>query len=124
MPFCVHVCISGSCRTWCRTEAALVGQAVLMCVIVCERFGPSSWGVCGVLQTDGCTPLYIASENGHVEAVRALVRAGAAVNQSRVRDDCGGCCRSVSACVVWSRSQRASVRMLKALKVPSYALAS
>ena len=44
----------------------------------------------GVWQTDGCTPLFVASENGHVEVVRALVGAGAAVNQARVRDGCGG----------------------------------
>ena len=30
------------------------------------------------------TPLYTASHNGHVEAVRALVTLGAAVNQARV----------------------------------------
>ena len=47
--------------------------------------------VSGGRQTDGCTPLYVASHNGHVEVVRALVGAGAAVNQARVRDDCGGC---------------------------------
>ena len=33
---------------------------------------------------DGATPLYIASEEGHVEAVRALVELGAAVNQAAV----------------------------------------
>ncbi len=38
--------------------------------------------MCG--QTDGATPLYIASFNGHVEAVRALVELGAAVNQATV----------------------------------------
>ena len=43
--------------------------------------------VSGVWQTDGCTPLYAASFDGHVEVVRALVGAGAAVNQARVRDD-------------------------------------
>ncbi len=38
--------------------------------------------MCG--QTDGTTPLLIASQNGHVEAVRALVELGAAVNQAEV----------------------------------------
>ncbi len=32
----------------------------------------------------GATPLFIASENGHVKAVRALVELGAAVNQATV----------------------------------------
>ena len=43
----------------------------------------------GGWQTDGATPLFIGSQNGHVEVVRALVRAGAAVNQARVRDGWG-----------------------------------
>jgi hypothetical protein len=47
--------------------------------------------VCVVWQTDGWTPLFIASHNGHVEVVRALVGAGAAVNQAAVREDLGGC---------------------------------
>ena len=38
--------------------------------------------MCG--QTDGWTPLFIASHHGHVEAVRALVELGAAVNQAKV----------------------------------------
>jgi hypothetical protein len=38
--------------------------------------------LCG--QTDGWTPLLIASEKGHVDSVRALVELGAAVNQAKV----------------------------------------
>ena len=43
-----------------------------------------------VRQADGYTPLYIASEKGHLEVMRALVGAGAAVNLASVRDDGGG----------------------------------
>ncbi len=40
---------------------------------------------CGiVVQADGATPLYAARRNGHVEAVRALLGADAAVNQAKV----------------------------------------
>ena len=46
--------------------------------------------VSGVRQTEGSTPLLIASQNGHVEVVRALVGAGAAVNRATVRDMSGG----------------------------------
>ena len=43
---------------------------------------------CSVLvQTDGGTPLSIASDAGHVEVVRVLLGGGAAVNQGKV------CCR-------------------------------
>ena len=38
--------------------------------------------MCG--QTDGATPLFIASQERHVEVVRALVELGAAVNQATV----------------------------------------
>ncbi len=49
-----------------------------------------------VWQTDGWTPLLIASEKGHVECVRALLDKGAAINQAMVgcassmARDCGG----------------------------------
>ncbi len=65
-----------------------------MCVIACEReCGPSLCCVfvCVVWQTDGWTPLSAASLDGQVEVVRALVGAGAAVNQAAVREDWCGC---------------------------------
>ena len=37
-----------------------------------------------VLQTDGATPLLIASQSGHLECVRALLDGGAAINQAMV----------------------------------------
>ena len=52
-------------------------------------------------QSNGITPLYVASQNGHVDAVKALVRAGAVVNQAMVRT--GGlnmpCTESEPVCV-------------------------
>ncbi len=35
-------------------------------------------------QTGGFTPLYIASQSGHVECVHALLDRGAAINQATV----------------------------------------
>ncbi len=37
-----------------------------------------------VWQTDGATPLYIASHMGHVDCVQALLDSGAATDQARV----------------------------------------
>ena len=48
--------------------------------------------VCVVWQTYGWAPLYVASEEGHVQVVRALVEAGAPLNQADVGDHCGDCC--------------------------------
>ncbi len=44
-----------------------------------------------VFQTNGATPLYIASSKGHVECVRALLSVGAAINQAMV-----GCASSMA----------------------------
>ncbi len=41
------------------------------------------------VQTIGVTPLHAVSERGHVQAVVALVSAGAAVNQAMVSVDGG-----------------------------------
>ena len=41
-----------------------------------------------VLQADGATPLYVASEGGDVRAVQALLRANASVTIARVREHC------------------------------------
>ena len=62
-----------------RTCWCVCGWAVLFIVVLCVC-------VCVVCQTDGFTPLYAASHNGHVEVVKALVGAGAAVNHD-VRED-------------------------------------
>jgi hypothetical protein len=70
-------------------------QDALMCAIAYEWV---VWAikvlcvlVCVVWQTDGLTPLHAASWQGHDEVVRALVGAGAAVNEAAVREDLGGC---------------------------------
>jgi hypothetical protein len=56
------------------------------------------WCECRVvLQTDGATPLFMASQKGHVECIRALLDGGAAINQANVGCagslalPCGGC---------------------------------
>ncbi len=48
--------------------------------------------VCGALgQTGGFTPLFVASQNGHVEVVRILAGANASLSMSSVRT-LGWCC--------------------------------
>jgi hypothetical protein len=62
---------------------------------MCDRGGEARhdvWIVCLVVwQTDGFTPLGIASQEGHVECVRVLLDGGAAINQAMV-----GCASSIA----------------------------
>jgi hypothetical protein len=67
--------------------------------------------VCRVVwQTDGATPLFLASEDGHVECVLALLRGGAAINQATVGSvwsttwPCGGCVRGALVKTACARS--------------------
>ena len=48
------------------------------------RHAPCVISLLCVCQDDGSSPLYIASFNGHVEAVRALVESGVALNHALV----------------------------------------
>ncbi len=58
-----------------------------------------------MVQADGWTPLLVASWRGRGEAVRALLGAGAAVNQADVSGDGGArflcVCVSVFVCECW-----------------------
>jgi ankyrin repeat protein len=54
--------------------------------VSCGYFFMRCWFLHVSVQSEGETPLCIASRNGHVDVVRALVRAGAVVDQTAVRD--------------------------------------
>jgi hypothetical protein len=56
--------------------------------------------VCFALQNDGTTALFVASQYGHLGAVRSLLGAGASVNQARVSFTCLICLRSELG-VIW-----------------------
>jgi hypothetical protein len=65
----------------CEREGVLGARA--WCAIKC--FWHVMGGGCGIAaQASGATPVYVASLNGHVEVLRALLVAGAAVNQAAV----------------------------------------
>jgi hypothetical protein len=57
----------------------------------------------GAVQTDGASPLYVASEDGHVEVVQVLLGAGADVGQATVSRGC-----SVAKCVGYGAVRRAA----------------
>ena len=38
--------------------------------------------------TTGCSPLWQASQNGHVDTVKVLINAGGNVNQAKTTDGC------------------------------------
>jgi hypothetical protein len=60
--------------------------------------GAGDVGVC-ILQTDGKSPLLVASLKGHLKVVRALVEAGADVGQATVSE--GVQRMALMACSVW-----------------------
>ena len=53
-------------------------------------------GLSMVSQADDSTPLYVASKEGHLNVVKALLRAGVAVNEAMVRDDGLHTCRMLA----------------------------
>jgi hypothetical protein len=64
---------------WMRRAKMSSGNALMSFVGLAVRLVDACCG-----QMDGTSPLYAASQNGHVEAVRALVELGAAVSQADV----------------------------------------
>ena len=58
------------------------------------------------LTTDGSTPLYIASQFGHVDTVNVLIKAGGNVNQAKTTD---------GASPLYMASQQGNVDIVKVL---------
>jgi hypothetical protein len=68
----------GLVRCWRGLVGWAVGALAIFICVLCV----------GTVQTDGWTPLLIASDKGHVEVVRALLGAGADVGQAMVSRAC------------------------------------
>jgi ankyrin repeat protein len=90
---CMHACVAVPPCRLVRNDST-VGLGCASHVPEVARAGP----IChvfflghDVLQSNGATPLYVASQNGHVECVRALLGGGAASSQAKV-----GCAHSVA----------------------------
>jgi hypothetical protein len=64
--------------------AVFGGVGVVSCRVVSCRVVSNVLRSC-VQEADGASPLFMASQNGHVKVVRALLAAGAAPNQAMVR---------------------------------------
>ncbi len=87
------ITVYGSAEEWGVCVFVCVGCICVKCE-VCEGrergvLCSAGWHVmgdgCGIaVQASGATPVYLASQNGHLEAVRALIGAGAALNQAAV----------------------------------------
>ncbi len=87
--------------TTCVTEVVTPGM-LACCVVNALRV---------VWQTDGPTPLYIASQEGHVECVRVLLDMGAAIHQAAVGcTKLDGMAQQRDVCVWISGSLRACTR--------------
>ncbi len=98
----VHVCLWDDAHR--RTCSEHCGETC-MCVY--------PW--LGLGQTGGATPLFIASENGHVEVVEVLVKAKVALNQAMVCDCIPSCAAGRVWCARVSLGRRKQVGMLSAV---------
>jgi hypothetical protein len=90
----MHVALKGMGSTMivgystCVTEVVRPGKTTLFVTCVCRV----------VWQTNGTTPLYVASQKGFLKCVRALLDGGAAINQAAV-GYCSSMARHCGVCV-------------------------